>query len=130
MSGKIDTVTIDTHRLWVNIGQKNIKELSISNTGGVQCTFDLVLGPNSLAGQGASDTGAIYFLQNMVIPVAATLVLDEQWFENVFSAGMTIYTNSISSGQLTRTAMSDPRFLVRCGEASAAEEVALIILRK
>ena len=129
MSSKIDTVTIDTHRNWVNIGQKNIKELSVCNTGGVQCTFDLALGPNHLAGQGASDTGAIYFLQNIVIPIAATLVLDEQWFENVFSAGMTIYTNSISSGQLTRTAMSSPRFLVRCG-SDPDEEVNLIILRK
>ena len=130
MSSKIDTVTIDTHRLWVNIGEKNIKELNVSNTGGVQCTFDLALGPNSLAGQGSSDTGAIYFLQNVVIPVAATLVLDQQWFENVFSAGMTIYTNSISSGQMTRTAMANPRFLVRCGEDNPAEEVNLIILRK
>ena len=129
MSSKIDTVTIDTHRLWVIIGQKNIKELNICNTGGVKCTFDLALGPNSLAGTGPGDTGAIYFLKDLVIPAATTLVLDEQWFENVFSAGMTIYTNSISSGQLTRTAMSSPRFLVRCG-SDPDEEVNLIILRK
>lgn len=125
---KIDTVKISSNKSWVDLGTKNIQELTISNRGAVDATVDLAVGPNTLINT-LGDTGCVYFIKDVEIPIGATLVLKEDWFFKTFSAGMTIYTNSVTLGVLTQTEMSNPRFLVRTGD-SVPMTVDLIILRK
>jgi len=126
---KIDTVTIDTARTWVDVTGINIKEMTVCNTGGVTTNFDFAIGPSSLA-NGGSDTGCVYFLKDVKIPVNTTLVLDEDFINNTFSSGMTIFTNAVSGGKTTRSQMTNPTFLVRLGDTSADEAVDMIILRR
>jgi len=126
---KIDTVKIQSNKFWVDLGTKNIHEVSISNRSTIDTTVDFALGPNTLINT-LSDTGCVYFVKDVVVPVNSTLVLNQEWLLKTFSAGMTIYTNSITLGVLTRTEMSNPRFLVRTGDSNPAEALDLIILRK
>jgi|21_taG_2_1085346.scaffolds.fasta_scaffold02621_7 hypothetical protein len=126
---KIDTVRIQSEKKWVDLGTKNIEELSISNFGDVDSIMDLVIGPNSLV-NGTSDTGCIYFLKATKIPIGATLVLDNDWLLKAFSGGMTIYTNTSSLGVLTRTKMNKPRFLIRTDDSYGGQKLDCIILRK
>jgi hypothetical protein len=126
---KIDTVKIQSNKTWVDLGTKNIEEITISNRGTVDTVVDFALGPNSLVNT-SSDTSCVYFLKDIEMPLNATLVLNERWLFKTFSAGMTIYTNSTTLGVLTRTEMSNPRFLIRTGDTDPAEAVDLIILRK
>lgn len=127
---KIDTVTINSQRSWVDIDSKNVKEISICNSGGTIVKFDFALGPNTLANQGASDTGAVYYLKDIQIPVNSTLLLDEQWLANTFSSGMVLYTNVVNAGTLTKTLMSNPTFLVRTSDDNENDSVDIIILRR
>tara|TARA_R110002153_G_scaffold238910_2_gene393311 strand:- start:362 stop:751 length:390 start_codon:yes stop_codon:yes gene_type:complete len=127
---KIDIVTINTDRTWVNLESKNIKQISICNTSASVTSYvDFALGPASLKGQANSDTGAAYYLNNVAVPMGSTLVLDEEWLYNSFSAGQTLFVNSISQGSLTRTEIVKPIFLIRLGN-NQNEAVDLIILRR
>tara|TARA_R100000329_G_scaffold58281_1_gene52645 strand:- start:879 stop:1265 length:387 start_codon:yes stop_codon:yes gene_type:complete len=126
---KIDTVKIQSNKTWVMLGSKNIQELTIVNRSTVATTIDFAIGPASLRNN-TTDDGCVYFLKDLKIPLGASLVLDQQWFFKTFSAGMTIFTNSVSNGILTQTEMAIPQFLIRTGDADAAEAVDLIILRK
>lgn len=126
---KIDTVRIQSEKKWVDLGKKNIEELSISNFGNVDSIMDLALGPSSLV-HGVGDTGCIYFMKSTIIPIGATLVLDNDWLLKTFSGGMTIYTNTSALGILTRTQMNDPRFLIRTDNSYGGQFIDCIILRK
>ena len=127
---KIDIVTIDTDRTWVNLEPKNIKQISICNTSASVTSYvDFALGPASLKGQSNSDTGAAYYLNNAAIPRGSTLVLDEELLYNSFSAGQSLFINSISAGGLIRTEIVRPVFLIRLGD-NQNEAVDLIILRR
>jgi hypothetical protein len=126
---KIDTVTIEQARIWVDIDPINVKEITVCNTGGVTTNFDFAVGPSSKAG-GGNDDGCVYFLKDVKILINSTLVLDEDFMSNTFSSGMTIFTNAISGGKTTRTQMTSPTFLVRLGDTSADEAVDMIILRR
>ena len=126
---KIDTVRIQSEKKWVDLGKKNIEELSISNFGNVDSIMDIALGPSSLI-NGYDDAGCIYFMKSTTIPVGATLVLDNDWLLKTFSGGMTIYTNTASLGILTRTEMNDPRFLIRTDDSYGGQFIDCIILRK
>ena len=126
---KIDTVKIQSNKTWVDLGTKNIEELTIVNRSTVDTTIDIAVGPGSLK-SGTADTGCVYFLKDVKMPIGATLVLDQKWFFKTFSAGMTIFTNSVTNGVLVQSAMAIPRFLIRTGDSDAAEAVDLIILRK
>jgi len=126
---KIDIVTINTDRTWVNLEPKNIKQISICNTSATVTSYvDFALGPASLKNQ-SGDTGAAYYLNNAAIPRGSTLVLDEELLYNSFSAGQSLFINSISGGGLTRTEIVRPVFLVRLGD-NPNEAVDLIILRR
>lgn len=127
---KIDIVTIDTDRTWVNLEPKNIKQISICNTSATVTSYvDFALGPASLKNQSGTDTGAAYYLNNAAIPIGSTLVLDEEWLYNSFSAGQDLFINSVASGGLTRTEIVKPVFLIRLGD-NQNEAVDLIILRR
>lgn len=127
---KIDIVTINTDRTWVNLEPKNIKQISICNTSASVTSYvDFALGPASLKGQSSSDTGAAYYLNNAAIPRGSTLVLDEELLYSSFSAGQSLFINSISAGGLTRTEIVRPVFLIRLGD-NQNEAVDLIILRR
>jgi len=125
---KVDTVLIASQRLWVDINKNNIQEISIANAGAVKVNFDFALGPSTLA-DGGDDTGAIYFLKDIVIPVNTTLVLDEQWLKSTFSSGKKIFTNTVVAGKAVRTEMTNPTYLVRTGDVDLNERVNIIILR-
>lgn len=125
---KIDTVTIDSQRLWVDIKKNNIQEISICNSGGVEVNFDFALGPTARANSG-SDTDCVYFLKDVVIPVNTTLVLDQAWLRSTFSGGKKIFTNTVSAGKTVRTEMSNPTYLVRTGDSNISEAVDIVILR-
>ena len=125
---KVDLVTIDSQRVWVDINRNNIQEISISNSGGVEVNFDFALGPSTLAGFG-SDAGAVYFLKDVVIPINTTLVLDEEWLKSTFSSGKKIFINSVSGGKAVRTEMTNPTYLVRTGDTDINEAVDIVILR-
>jgi hypothetical protein len=126
---KIDTVKIQSNKTWVDLGTKNIQEITISNRSTIDTVIDFALGPDSLVNT-IGDTGCVYFLKEIDMPINTTLVLNEEWFFKTFSAGMTIYTNTVTLGVLARTEMSNPRFLIRTGDTNPAEAVDLIILRK
>jgi hypothetical protein len=126
---KIDVVQIASQKGWVDLGSKNIKELTACNNSTVGTTIDFAIGPNTLINT-SGDTGCVYFVKDLKLPVGTTLIFDEEWILNTFSAGMTIYNNSVTAGVLTRTIISNPRFLVRTGDNNVEEAADLIILRK
>lgn len=126
---KLDTVTISSGKLWNSLENRNIKQVTISNTGTVEVNFDFGIGPSELANTGPGDTGFVYLLKDVIIPLGSTLVLQEDFMFNAFNSGQTIFTNTIVAGKLTRTEMTNPVFLCRTG-VDVNESVDLFILRR
>ena len=126
---KIDLVTIDSQRTWVDLGKEQIFEISAANTGAVDVYLDFAIGPDTLVNTG-SDTNAIYFIQDVNIPPGATLILDSQFLSKTITVGQNLYLNTVSAGKRTRTELIDPTYLIRTGDTNINEAVDIIVVRK